>query len=263
MLRHKDLRGSTMRENKLRSLWTRGKGATNVWLMIPDSYATEIIAHQGFDSVTIDLQHGQGDFRAMCAMLTAVSTTETVPLVRVEWNDPGEVMRALDAGAYGVICPTINTREECERFVGACRYAPLGYRSVGANRASLYAGSDYVARANDTVLAIAQIETAEGLRNVEQIAKVKGLDMLYVGPSDLGLSLGREPRMDQTDPVVAEAIDTVLRTAKANKLRTGIYCIATDYSKAMLTKGFDLVTVASDAGLIAAGASQVCKQFTG
>jgi 4-hydroxy-2-oxoheptanedioate aldolase len=252
---------SAMRENNLRKLWANGKRATNVWLSVPAAYASEIIAHQGFDSVTIDLQHGQGDYASMCAMLTAVSTTTTVPLVRVQWNDPGEVMRALDAGAYGVICPTINSRQECERFVGACRYAPLGYRSVGPNRAVLYAGGDYLAKSNETVLAIAQIETADGLKNVEEIASVKGLDMLYVGPSDLGLSLGREARMDQTDPVVVAAIDKVLASAKARGLTAGIYCVAPDYANAMFAKGFDLVTIASDAGLIAAGAANVRRQI--
>jgi 4-hydroxy-2-oxoheptanedioate aldolase len=246
-----------MRENKLRTMWAEGKRATNVWLGLPAAYSAEIIAHQGFDSVTIDMQHGQADYAAMCAMLTAVSTTASVPLVRVPSNDPGDVMRALDAGAYGIICPTVNDRAECERLVRACRYAPLGNRSVGTNRAFLYGGSDYIAKANETLLAIVQIETAEGLKNVEEIAGVNGLDMLYVGPSDLGLSLGREARMDQTDPVVVAAIDKVLATAHAHNLKAGIFCTAPDYSNAMFAKGFDLVTIATDAGLLTAGARQL------
>jgi 4-hydroxy-2-oxoheptanedioate aldolase len=248
-----------MRENKLRTLWASGNAATNVWAAIPAAYATEMIAHQGWDSITVDTQHGVVDYAAMVAMLTAIATTPSVPLVRVSWNDPGEVMRAADAGAMGVICPTINTREECERFVGALRYAPLGYRSLGPNRAR-FLGDDYTAKANETLLAIAQIETAAGLQNVEAIAAVKGLDMLYVGPSDLGLSLGREGRMDQTDPVVVKAIDKVLQTAKNAGLRAGIFCVSPEYSKAMFAKGFDLVTVLSDAALIGAGTA-FRKQF--
>lgn len=248
-----------MRENKLRTLWASGKAATNVWATIPSAYATETIAHQGWDSVTVDTQHGVVDYAAMVAMLTAIATTPAVPLVRVSWNAPGEIMRAADAGAMGVICPTVGTREECERFVGALRYAPLGFRSLGPNRAR-FLGDDYTAKANDTLLAIAQIETASGLEHAEAIANVKGLDMLYVGPSDLGLSLGREGRMDQTDPVVAKAIDKILHTAKNAGLRAGIYCVAPEYSKSMFAKGFDLVTVLSDAALIGAGAG-FRKQF--
>jgi 4-hydroxy-2-oxoheptanedioate aldolase len=249
-----------MRENRLRTLWASGKSATNVWATVPSSYSTELLAHQGWDSITVDTQHGVIGYADMIAMLTAIATTPTVPLVRVSWNNPGEVMRAADAGAMGVICPTVNTRQECERFVGALRYAPLGYRSLGPNRAR-FLGDDYAAKANETILAIAQIETAAGLENVDAIAVVKGLDMLYIGPSDLGLSLGREGRMDQTDPIVAQAIDRVLKTAKAAGLKAGIYCIAPDYSKQMLANGFDLVTVLSDVALLHAGAA-LRKQFT-
>jgi 4-hydroxy-2-oxoheptanedioate aldolase len=248
-----------MRESKLRTLWASGKAATNVWCHIPSSYATELIAHQGWDSLTVDTQHGPIGFSEMTAMLTAIATTDAEPLVRVSWNNPGEVMRAADAGAMGIICPTVNTKAECEHFVGALRYAPLGYRSLGPNRAR-FLGADYTAKANETILAIAQIETAPGLDNVEAIASVKGLDMLYIGPSDLGLSLGREGRMDQTDPVVVQAIDRVLKTAKNAGLKAGIFCVDPAYSKAMIEKGFDLVTVLTDTTLIGAG-SALHKQF--
>ena len=147
-------KGPAMRENGLRKIWASGKAATNVWATIPSSYSTEIIAHQGWDSITVDTQHGVVDYPDMVAMLTAVATTPAVPLVRVSWNNPGEIMRAADAGAMGVICPTVNTKDECERFVGALRYAPMGYRSLGPNRAR-FLGDDYAAKANDTVLAIA------------------------------------------------------------------------------------------------------------
>ncbi len=242
-----------MQDNPLKTAWSSGRAVTNVWATIPSSYSTEILAHQGWDSITVDTQHGVIGYSDMVAMLTALSTTRTVPLVRVGWNDPSQIMRAADAGALGVICPTINTRAECEAFVGALRYPPVGYRSMGPNRARLLS-ADYTTRASNLVLAIAQIETAAGLENVEAIASVPGLDMLYVGPSDLGISLGREGRMDQTDPVVVKAIDRIIDVARSNRLRTGIYCVSPAYSKSMFNKGFDLVTVASDAGLLGLGA---------
>lgn len=245
-----------MRSNRLKDIWAAGGPASNFWLCLPGGLGAEIAAHQGWDSVTIDMQHGQVGYEAMCAMLVAVSTTATVPLVRVPWNAPGDVMRALDAGAYGVMCPTVESAEECRRFVGACRYAPVGYRSVGPRRAMLYAGDDYVAHANDTVLSIVQIETAKGIENLDAIASVEGLDMLYVGPSDLGLSLGRAVKADQTDPVVVAAIDKVLDCAKRTGLRAGIFCKSVEYSRAMAAKGFDLVTVESDEGLLMQGAAR-------
>ena len=114
--------------------------------LLPASFATETLAHQGWDSITVDTQHGLIGYADMVAMLTAIATTPCVPLVRAGWNDPAEVMRAADAGAMGVICPTVNTKDECEKFVGALRYAPLGHRSLGPNRARFY-GDDYQAKA--------------------------------------------------------------------------------------------------------------------
>jgi 4-hydroxy-2-oxoheptanedioate aldolase len=248
-----------VRPNRLKDIWKNDRAASNFWLGLPTSLGAEIAAHQGWDSLTIDMQHGQIDYAAMCALLTAISTTDAVPLVRVPWNAPGDIMRAADAGAYGIICPNIETVEECERFVGACRYAPMGYRSVGPRRAMLYAGADYMTYANDTVLAIAQIETARGVANMTAIAAVKGLDMLYVGPSDLGLSLGRAPKADQTDPVVTEAIDAILRCAKEAGLRAGIYCRSVEYACAMAAKGFDLMTVTSDENLLSAGTEALAR----
>lgn len=242
-----------MRPNRLREIWAQGRSATNCWLALPSLLSAETMAHQGWESLTVDMQHGPIDDAMAYAMLVAVSTTDAVPLLRVRWNEPGAVMRALDWGAYGVICPSIDTAEECARFVGAARYEPNGYRSIGSARATLYAGRDYMAKANETVLAIVQIETKEGLENVDAIAAVPGLDMLYVGPSDLGLSLGRTAKPDQTDEVVVAAIDRILAAAHAAGIRAGIYCASAEYALAMMKKGFDLVTVLSDTAMLRHG----------
>ena len=248
-----------MRANRIRELWAAGKPALNCWITLPGTLAAEMLAHQGWDSLTVDLQHGGSDFASMCAMFAAISTTDTVPLMRVAWNAPGDVMRALDAGAYGVICPNIDNAEECERFVGACRYPPEGYRSFGPKRGLLYGGKDYVHHANETLLAIIQIETLRGLQNVDAIAKVKGLDMLYVGPSDLGLALGREARQNQTDPVVMEAVDKILSAAKGAGLKAGMHCTSAEYALEMIARGFDFVTVISDETLLARGVAERAK----
>jgi len=226
---------------------------------LPGTLAAEMLAHQGWDSLTVDLQHGGSDFASMCAMFAAISTTDTVPLMRVDWNTPGDVMRALDAGAYGVICPNIESVEECQRFVGACRYPPDGYRSFGPKRGLLYGGKDYVHHANETLLAIIQIETLKGLERVDEIAQVAGLDMLYVGPSDLGLALGLEARQNQTDPVVMQAVDRILGAAKKAGLRAGMHCTSAEYAREMIAKGFDFVTVISDENLLARGAAERAK----
>ena len=138
-----------MRENRLKTMWKRGETAVNGWLSIPTAFTAEVMAHQGFDSLTVDMQHGVVDYQTAVSMFQGISTTGVMPLARVPWNDPAYLMKILDAGAYGVICPMINTRAQAEALVAACKYPPRGYRSFGPVRASIYAGSDYVEHAND------------------------------------------------------------------------------------------------------------------
>jgi 4-hydroxy-2-oxoheptanedioate aldolase len=242
-----------MRPNRLREIWTAGRTATNCWLSIPSSFSAERMAHQGWDSVTIDMQHGPIDFAHAYEMLLAVSTTDSTPIVRVPWHDPGIIMRVLDAGAYGVMCPLVNTADEARDFAAACHYAPGGYRSIGPTRAGFYAGPDYVAQANETILTLAQIESKAGLANARAIAEVPGIDVLFVGPSDLGRSLGRPANVDPEDSVVTDAITHIRDAAHEAGKRCGIFCASPDYALAMLRRGFDLATAASDEGLLAGG----------
>ena len=207
-----------MRENSLRSIWKSGKSAVNGWLAIPNSFSAETMAHQGWDSLTIDMQHGVVDYSSLIPMLQAISTTSTVPMVRVPWLEPGILMKSLDAGAYGIICPMVNTRVDAQNLVAWTHYAPRGTRSFGPVRASLYGGADYAQHANDTIVTFAMIETAQALDNLDQILSVEGLDAIYIGPSDLSLSLGCRPVLDDVDPKAQQAIDHVLARARAHNI---------------------------------------------
>lgn len=250
-----------MRPNRLRELWRAGGAAVNGWLAIPNSFSAETMAHQGWDSLTIDLQHGMVDYATMVPMLQAISTTPTVPVVRVPWLEAGILMKVLDAGAYGVICPMVNTREDAQRLVAYTHYAPRGTRSFGPVRASLYGGTDYAVHANDTIVTFAMIETAAALDHLDDILSVEGLDAIYVGPSDLSLALGCRPVFDDVDPKAAEAIDHILARAKAHGVVAGIHNGTTEAALARIAKGFQFVTVGSDARLMAAGARQVVDRM--
>ncbi len=250
-----------MRENRLRTLWKSGGAAVNGWLAIPNSFSAETMAHQGWDSLTIDLQHGVVDYQAMIPMLQAISTTATVPVVRVPWLEPGILMKTLDAGAYGVICPMVNTREDAQKLVAYTHYAPRGTRSFGPVRALLYSGADYPTHANDTIVTFAMIETAKALDNLDDILSVEGLDAIYIGPSDLSLALGCNPTFDDLDPAAAQAVDHILARAKAHGVVAGIHNGSTDAALKRIAKGFQFVTVSSDARLMASGAQQVIAQM--
>ena len=250
-----------MRPNKLREIWKSGAAAVNGWLAIPNGFSAETMAHQGWDTLTIDLQHGVVDYPSMIGMLQAISTTPTVPVVRVPWLEPGILMKTLDAGAYGVICPMINTREDAQKLVAYTHYAPRGTRSFGPVRALLYAGADYPQHANDTIVTFAMIETAQALDNLDEILSVEGLDAVYIGPSDLSLSLGCKPTFDDVDPKAAQAIDHILERARDHGLVAGVHNGTPEAALARIEKGFQFVTVSSDARLMAAGAQQVMSKM--
>ena len=250
-----------MRENRLRTMWRNDQAAVNGWLAIPSSFSAEVMAHQGWDTLTIDLQHGVIDYPAMVTMLQAISTTPTVPIVRVPWLEPGILMKSLDAGAYGVICPMVNTREDAQKLVAWTSYAPRGTRSFGPIRALLYGGADYPAQANDTIVRFAMIETAQALDNLDAILSVEGLDAIYIGPSDLSLALGCRPVFDDVDPPVAQAIDHILERATAHGIKAGVHNGIAEGALARVAKGFRFVTVSSDARLMAAGAQQVLTKM--
>jgi 4-hydroxy-2-oxoheptanedioate aldolase len=247
---------SAVRENTLKSIWARGEAVVNGWLSIPSAFSAEVMAHQGFDSLTVDMQHGVVDYQVAVTMLQAISTTGAMPLARVPWNDPARLMKILDAGAYGVICPMVNTREEAEALVRACKYPPRGYRSWGPVRASIYAGADYGDHANDDIVVMPMIETAEALKNLDEILSVPGVDGAYVGPSDLSLALGLKPRLDQTDAPVVEAQQKIAEACKRHGVVAGIHNSTAAYALKMIAQGYQFVTLASDSRHMAMKAAE-------
>jgi 4-hydroxy-2-oxoheptanedioate aldolase len=247
---------SAVRENKLKSIWARGEAVVNGWLSIPSAFSAEVMAHQGFDSLTVDMQHGVIDYQVAVTMLQGISTTGAMPMARVPWNDPARLMKILDAGAYGVICPMVNTRDEAEALVRACKYPPRGYRSWGPVRASIYAGADYGDHANDDIVVMPMIETAEAMKNLDAILSVPGVDGVYVGPSDLSLALGLKPRLDQTDAPVVEAQQKIAEACKRHGVIAGIHNSTAAYALKMIAQGYQFVTLASDSRHMAMKAAE-------
>jgi len=231
---------------RLRRLWGGGSAAINAWLTIPSSWTAEIVANAGFDAVTIDRQHGLFGERDCVHVLQAIGTTDAVPLARVRWNDPDEIMRVLDAGAQGIICPMVNTRAEAEAFVGACRYPPVGVRSYGPIRAGLRSPEAYFARANETIIALAMIETVESLGELPRILATPGLDGVYVGTVDLGISLGVANPFDPDGAELRKAIDEILKETKERRCIAGIHVGSPEKAMGRIREGFDLVTSMND-----------------
>ncbi len=250
-----------MVENRVKKIWADGGAAVNGWLQVPSAVTAEFMSHQGWDSITIDTQHGLVDYQAAVGMLQAMEAGGPVPILRVPWNEPGAIMKALDAGAMGIICPMINTKAECEAFTGACRYAPVGYRSVGPIRAALVSGAGYHAAANDAVLTLAMIETTTALENLDEIMSVPELDGIYIGPSDLSVSMGFAPGFDPTEPAVVEAIHKILGAAQRHGKLPGIHCGSVGFALQMAEAGFAFVTILSELRLMTWAANNAVTAF--
>ena len=253
-----------MIRNGVRQRWTEGRPVLNGWLSIANSFSAEIMAAQGYDSVTIDMQHGIVGYDGAVPMLQAMRASGVTPLVRVPWLDPADIMKALDAGAYGVICPMINTRAEAERLVSYVRYPPAGVRSFGPSRALFSAGPGYAAEADDEIICLAMIETAQAYENLEDILATPGLDGVYIGPADLTLGLqGKRyaPGFDRREPEMVEAIKTILHAAHKAGKRAALHNGTPDYAAEAAGWGFDLVTVSNDVRLLAGAAEASVKRF--
>lgn len=237
-----------MKKNGIKEAWNNGQTIINGWSSIANTFNAEIMAASGFDSITIDMQHGLVGYQKVVEMLQAISGYNITPMVRVPWNDPSMVMRCLDAGAYGIICPMVNTKEECEKFVTSCRYPPKGNRSFGPIRARMYGGDDYFHHANETLLNFAMIETSEAVDNLDKILSVDELDAVYIGPSDLAVTMGYAPGTYQKE--VEDCLIYIVETCKSKNIKTGIHCPDGKTVKERFDMGYDLGTISADAALL-------------
>lgn len=247
-----------MIKNRLKQIWSEGRPALNGWLSIGNPFTAEIMAAQGFDSLTVDVQHGFLDYSDAKGMLQALRASGVTPIARATWLEPGIVMKLLDAGAYGIICPMVNTPEQAAELVRMVRYPPLGNRSFGPTRAVFAAGPDYAAEANEEIVVLAMIETAEAVGNVEAICATPGLDGIYIGPADLtlGVTNGRlPPGLDREEPEMIEAIRRVLAAAKAAGIRAGLHCGTPAYAARAIGWGFDMTTIGGDVAYLSNSAA--------
>lgn len=245
-----------MRKSLLKQLGNQQKPAINAWVSSDSSYIAEVLGHCGFDAVTVDLQHGQFGIDAIPKMLQAISATPAMPWVRCSSNNMAEINKLLDMGAYGVICPMIETVEQAKELVDAARYAPLGRRSFGPARGVLYGGSDYLDQANEEIIVLAMIETPLGLQNAEKILQVPGLDGIYIGPNDLALCLGIAPSTPWQESILAEHIFHLLSLCKKHEKYSGIFCSDVAMASEMISAGASLVTPGNDVQLLRSEATQ-------
>lgn len=253
-----------MHKNKLKQIWAEGRPVLHGWLSIASPFAAEIMAAQGYDAISVDGQHGALDYSAVLPMFQAMRASGVVVGARVPWLDPAAIMKMMDAGAYQIICPMVNTPEQAAEFVSYMRYPPHGTRSFGPTRAAFSQGPGIVPEANDEVIAWAMVETKEAMQNLEAIAATPGLDGIYVGPADLTLSLhdGKyAPGFDREEPEMIEALKQIADACRRHGIKAALHCGTPEYAARAISWGYHMTTISSDARILAAGASAQVKAF--
>ncbi len=240
--------------NRIKQAWSEGRATVNGWLAIPSGFSAEVMAQAGWDSLTVDLQHGVQDYLSMVHCFQAMQVHPVLPMVRVPWNEPGIIGKVLDAGAYGVICPMINTVDDAQRFIAACKYPPKGARSNGPIRAGIYGlvgpSGGYQATANDEILCMPMIETKQAIDNLAPILDTPGIDAVYIGPSDLAFSMGLSPSLDREEPEILSMYETILAETAKRGQKAGVHCFKPEYARRMIQMGFSLVTLGNDSGIM-------------
>ncbi len=250
-----------MRKNKVKEKVQRGEPALGSLLSTGNPLAAEIMAHAGFDYLVVDMEHYPIDMSDLLNCFYAITTTDTVPFVRVPGNDYQMLKRVLDAGAYGVLIPNIKGPEDAERAVQACRYAPEGFRGVGGMRGQLYGGPDYRQEANKEIAVALMIEDIEAVRRIAEICDVHGVDILYIGPADLASSMGVPGGSDNSNPDHKAAVKQILDTGKRFNIPVAIHCGSSAELNRRIEEGFLVLSTGSDVRFLSAAAQSAFDQI--
>ncbi|MFW6075417.1 MAG: HpcH/HpaI aldolase family protein [Chloroflexota bacterium] len=256
-----------MRTNHVRRRLEVGEPSVGTWLSLPSPEVAEYLGRLGFDWLNIDAEHSAVDVRTMAQMFSAIASSGVAPSVRIPWNTAENIKRALDAGAWGIVVPMVNSREEAERAVHAARYYPQGARSVGGSRHALsFAGNaaDYYARANDEIHLVLQIEHIEGVENADDILSVPGIDGCFIGPNDMAASmgLGLGVPLESDEPRLVEAIEHVRDAAVRNGVAPGIHCSSAAAVNQRIDEGFLFLAMASELRYMLASLGEAIKELS-
>ena len=251
-----------VKTNHVKRALREGRPTAGSWLNLCSSISAEIMSRAGFDWLLIDMEHGHGDYQTLLGQLQAIEGSESIPVVRVQWNDPAVIKRVLDLGAYGVMVPWVGSRAEAEAAVRATKYPPLGIRGIaGSHRAGGYGrhAAEYWKRANVEILVVIQIETPTALAEIDEIVKIPGVDVIFIGPADLSTALGHMG--DPGHPDVQAAFTRIEAAARAQGVALGNITRNWDQARALYQRGYQFLTLCSETTLLTQGGQEVLERF--
>src|SRR3954454_12439198 len=236
---------------RLRELWSRDRPAFGLWSSSRDTVVAELVAGAPHDYACIDLQHGSATFAELPAMLQAMRAAGRAPLVRVPWNEPVGIMRALDTGAIGVVVPMVDGAEEAAAAAAACRFPPTGGRSWGPMWASVRPdGAPSPADQDAATICLVMVETPAGVEAIGEIAGTPGVDGIYIGPNDLALGTGHGRGTYRDSPAVEKLIQRLVTTARDAGVVAGLHCSDVEMAAHWAGRGVRVLTVGQDLGLL-------------
>jgi len=253
-----------MKQNHVRARLKRGEPSVGTWLTLPDPVSARLMARVGFDWLTVELEHTPVNLETAAQSFAVIAGSGCVPLARVPWNTGENIKRVLDTGAYGIVVPMVNTRAEAEAAVRAARYQPLGERSIGGQLHAANFDTDpatYYARANDEILVVLMAEHIKAIEAAEEIIRVPGIDVIFIGPNDLHNSMGKKPMFDSHDKMFTDAVAHILKTAQQCGVAPGIHVLDANAARRRIQEGFQFIAITSEAGMMLAKAQEFAAEL--
>jgi 4-hydroxy-2-oxoheptanedioate aldolase len=253
-----------MKTNTVRAKLKKGEAAIGTWLTLASPTAAHLMAHVGFDWLTVELEHSPTSFETAANCYPIIASGGCVPLTRVPINSVENIKRVLDNGSWGVIVPLVNSRAEAEAVVDAARYAPIGKRTIGGQTHAAIFGCDtatYYKKANDELLVVVMAEHVDAIEKADEILSVPGIDCVFIGPNDLSNSLGMPPVFDSDDKRFTDAVDHILKTARKHKVAAGIHVADWQAAARRREQGFQFIAVSSETGFMLSKATETARKL--
>lgn len=253
-----------MKSNPVKEKLRNGEPSFGTWLSLGDLYATRVLARLGFDWLTLDIEHSAVDWSRATTIFAAIADAGCVPLARVPEGSHHYIKRVLDAGAWGIVVPMVDTVEQARTAIAAAKYPPVGNRSVGGGMHSMNfsaTAGEYYERANDEILVVLQTESPEGVRNAEEIYSLPGCDAIFIGPNDLRFQMREADGTFPTAEAHEEAIQQVIAAGRKVGTPTGIHAMSAPAARERAEQGMQFIAVGSDLKLMVEQAKAVVSDL--
>jgi 4-hydroxy-2-oxoheptanedioate aldolase len=251
-----------MKTNPVKRILREGRPAFGTWLSLGDLFATRVLARMGFDWLTLDMEHGAIDWSQATMIFAAIADAGGVPLCRVPKGNHDYIKRTLDAGAWGIVVPMVETVEQAKTAIAAAKYPPTGNRSLGGGMHALNFAADsgeYYKRANDEILVVLQTESPLGVENAEQIYSLPGVDAIFVGPVDLRAQMRKRDGSEASDAEFEALLQRIIAIGKKTGTPTGMHVMDPKTAQMRASQGMQFLAVGSELRMMTQRAQEIVQ----